>query len=184
PARHSRSEPRYWPGAKSPASDAPLRSQLQLPSASGVLVNQVMADSPAAKAGLKVHDILLEIDGKPLSDPNKLAGLVQAQGSKTIVATVHRAQGTKNETVEIKPEPRKSTVDTKAEYGARNFYFIRPGAILTDPSQYRAHGANPGELYHWTPNRAWARALQNAQKPAEDASAAVSKRLDALDAEL
>src|SRR5262249_13192403 len=128
PATRKTSETRYWIGVEVAAIDAALRSQLRLPSASGVLGNQVMADSSAAKAGLKVHDILLEIDGKPLSDPNKLAGLVQAQGSKTIVATVHRAQGTKNETVEIKPEPRKSTVDTKAEYGARNFYFVRPGA--------------------------------------------------------
>jgi len=38
----------------------------------GVLINEVMADSPAAKAGLKPGDILLEFDGKPMEGPGDL----------------------------------------------------------------------------------------------------------------
>jgi serine protease Do len=38
----------------------------------GVLVNEVVPDSPAAKAGLQRGDILLEFDGKKLEDPGDL----------------------------------------------------------------------------------------------------------------
>jgi S1-C subfamily serine protease len=40
--------------------------------AKGVLVNEVMADSPAAKAGLKPGDILLEFEGRPMEGPGDL----------------------------------------------------------------------------------------------------------------
>ena len=40
--------------------------------AKGVLINEVMADSPAAKAGLKPGDILLEFEGRPMEGPGDL----------------------------------------------------------------------------------------------------------------
>lgn len=43
---------------------AALAEQLDLPRNQGLVVRDVQADSTAAKAGLKAHDILLEIDGK------------------------------------------------------------------------------------------------------------------------
>src|SRR5881628_2655440 len=38
----------------------------------GVLINEVVPDSPAAKAGLKPGDILLEFDGRPMEGPGDL----------------------------------------------------------------------------------------------------------------
>jgi hypothetical protein len=43
---------------------ATLAEQLDLPKGQGIVVEEVMADSAAAKAGIKSHDILLEINGK------------------------------------------------------------------------------------------------------------------------
>jgi serine protease Do len=40
--------------------------------AKGVLINEVMPDSPAAKAGLKPGDILLEFEGRPMEGPGDL----------------------------------------------------------------------------------------------------------------
>ena len=40
--------------------------------AKGILINEVMADSPAAKAGLKPGDILLEFEGRPMEGPGDL----------------------------------------------------------------------------------------------------------------
>jgi beta-lactamase regulating signal transducer with metallopeptidase domain len=50
---------------------AALIDQLDLPKGQGLIVESLEADSAAAKAGLKLHDILLEFDGKPV--PSNLA---------------------------------------------------------------------------------------------------------------
>ena len=49
-----------------------LVQQLDLPADQGLVVDEVAPDSAAAKAGVKPHDILLELDGKPVpSDVNE-----------------------------------------------------------------------------------------------------------------
>jgi membrane-associated protease RseP (regulator of RpoE activity) len=45
-----------------------LVEQLDLPKGQGLVIEELLPDSAAAKAGLKPHDILLEVDGKPVSD--------------------------------------------------------------------------------------------------------------------
>jgi beta-lactamase regulating signal transducer with metallopeptidase domain len=45
-----------------------LAEQLDLPKGQGLVIDQVSPDSAAAKAGLKAHDILLEIGGKAVPD--------------------------------------------------------------------------------------------------------------------
>jgi hypothetical protein len=53
-----------------------LASQLGLVNGQGLLVTSVQPNSPAAKAGLEVHDILWELDGKPVA--GSLRALQQA----------------------------------------------------------------------------------------------------------
>jgi hypothetical protein len=47
---------------------ATLVEQLDLPRGQGLILNEVQPDSAAAKAGLKAHDILLELNGKTVPD--------------------------------------------------------------------------------------------------------------------
>ncbi|MCP5143919.1 MAG: DegQ family serine endoprotease [Gammaproteobacteria bacterium] len=53
-----------------------LASSFGLDRPEGALVSQVQDDSPAAKAGLKAGDIIMEVDGQPISDSAHVARIV------------------------------------------------------------------------------------------------------------
>ena len=55
-------------GVRVQKPSATLAEQLDLPKGQGLVIEQVTADSAASKAGLKPHDILLEIGGKAVPD--------------------------------------------------------------------------------------------------------------------
>lgn len=55
---------------------ADLAKSFGLDSDKGTLIANVEKDTPAEKAGLKAGDIILEYDGKPISDSNELPRLV------------------------------------------------------------------------------------------------------------
>ncbi len=57
-----------------------------LESTDGVLVTQVLADGPAAKAGLKHGDVILEVDGQLMKNNRQLIDYVAAQQPDTTVS--------------------------------------------------------------------------------------------------
>src|SRR5262249_20154720 len=64
-------------GAAVKKPDATLTEQLDLPKNQGLVVGEVRANSPAEKAGLKANDILLELNGKPVSsEPRDLVKML------------------------------------------------------------------------------------------------------------
>jgi hypothetical protein len=60
-----------------PVSEALYDQLPQLPRDQGVLVTQVLADSPAEKAGLRRNDILLQYNDKKIADCGDLVHLLQ-----------------------------------------------------------------------------------------------------------
>lgn len=60
-----------------PVPEAILDHLPQLPRAGGVLVTHVLPASPAAKAGLRRHDILLQYDAEKIRDGDHLARLIR-----------------------------------------------------------------------------------------------------------
>jgi len=64
--RANAGQPRLGVEVSTPS--AALADQLDLPKGQGLVVRAVKPDSPAAKAGLKEHDILLELNGQPVPD--------------------------------------------------------------------------------------------------------------------
>src|SRR5205809_3190570 len=61
---------RPWLGAKLQAVTPEIADTLGLRSPSGALVASVVANSPAARAGLKSSDLIVAIDGQATEDPN------------------------------------------------------------------------------------------------------------------
>lgn len=60
-------------GARVEPPSADLIEQLDLPKGQGLVVRHVLPDSAAAKAGIKSHDVLLELNGKAV--PNRVGEL-------------------------------------------------------------------------------------------------------------
>jgi hypothetical protein len=76
-----------------------LTDQLDLPRGQGLVIESVQADSAAAKAGLKPHDVLLELNGKPVpDDPREFVKQLNDVKANTAVDAVVLRKG-KKETV-------------------------------------------------------------------------------------
>ncbi|MBI2160745.1 MAG: Do family serine endopeptidase [Candidatus Rokubacteria bacterium] len=63
---------RGWLGVSIQPLSPDLAREFGVTDARGVLVNEVVADSPAARAGLQRGDVILEFDGKKLEGPGDL----------------------------------------------------------------------------------------------------------------
>ncbi|EKS27799.1 DegQ family serine endoprotease [Afipia felis] len=61
---------RPWLGARLQAVTPEIAETLGLPRPAGALVTSVAPNSPAAKAGMKVSDLIVSIDGQDVDDPN------------------------------------------------------------------------------------------------------------------
>jgi hypothetical protein len=97
----------YWIGVDGVSPDDALRAQLEIPSGQGVLVNQVVEESPASKAGLKQYDVLLACQDQPLSDIADLAKII-AEKKETLL-TLRLIRGAKRILIEITPQKRPAS---------------------------------------------------------------------------
>ncbi len=90
-----------WLGVATEETSDALASQLGLESGQGLLVNYVEPESPAAKAGLQKHDVLVELGDQMLVLPAQLRKLVQLKKEgDTVKLVLHR--GGKKQTVSAK----------------------------------------------------------------------------------
>lgn len=89
----------YLGVAVAPA-DETLRSQVKLPRGVGLNVMAVVADSPAEKCGIKVHDVLEKLDDQLLCNGEQLAALVRSRdpGSKVTFTLIREGN---RKTVEV-----------------------------------------------------------------------------------
>jgi serine protease Do len=87
----------------------PLADQFKVKVNGGVLVTDVRRDSPAAKAGLKSGDVVLQFAGKPISSPRELQAAVE----------ITRIGST--EPVTILRDGQKMTLDVKCNEMPENY---------------------------------------------------------------
>jgi serine protease Do len=153
----------YYIGVSVGQPDETLRAHVELPAGVGLVANEVVSNSPAEKVGVKVHDILLELDGKPLDSPEALVAQVQAARNKATPLKLLRAG--KPLTLSITPELRP--VETASPHESFRFWTVKP---------YHPHaGLSPsGHPWGTLHSDLWYKANED---PAD-------KRLERLDQEL
>lgn len=66
--------------------DPNLADRFGLGSSKGALVTQVVKDSPAEQAGLRPYDVVVGLDGQPISDVNGLRHAIALKGAKAKVS--------------------------------------------------------------------------------------------------
>ena len=103
-------KPTYWLGVRGRSLEsAVLRTHLQLAEDMGVVVEEVVPDSPAAKAGLREHDILLRCNGDAIHSMEVLQSQVRLSHEKPIKVKIIRL-GKQQELV-VAPELRPKSLN-------------------------------------------------------------------------
>lgn len=88
----------------------------------GLLVNSVRENSPAAKAGLKAGDVIVEIEGKEVKAMTDLIGAVNEKKDGAVSMTFVRERS--RQTVQVTPEIVKEEKMTPREF--QNFFETKP----------------------------------------------------------
>jgi len=100
---------RGWLGVKIQNIDKDLAGSLGLKEAKGAIISEVMADGPAADAGLKVEDAILQVDAKPIEDSRDLARTIADLPAKsTVDVKVWREKGEKTLKVKLGTYPNSA----------------------------------------------------------------------------
>jgi serine protease Do len=88
-----------------------LAKEFKLKDTTGALVGDVVADGPAAKAGLKDGDVVVEYNGKQVSDSRRLRLAVgETKPGTTVPVKILRDGATKTLQVTVKPLPGSEEV--------------------------------------------------------------------------
>ena len=97
----------YWIGIDGTPVDDALRAQLELLPAQGLLINQVVDDSPAAKAGLKQYDVLILCNDDAISQIADLAKILDEKKETALPLKLVRSG--KRIIIEVTPQRRPAS---------------------------------------------------------------------------
>jgi len=152
----------YWLGLMCHPVPATLGTQLSLPEGQGLVVEKVLPETPAAKASVQRHDVLVAVGGKPLHGVIDLIQATDAAEGKAVELELIR--GGKRQVFELTPEKRpveaqpehphalpapgewdhvQSWLDrfvpgrVGVEVGPMRYRFLRPGLILPQDADVR-----------------------------------------------
>ena len=130
----------YWIGVPVSPVDATLRAHLPaLPAGAGLIVNDVVKESPAEQATVHKDDILISIGGsKPLDASQLLVAAVQATEGKPSPLQILRAGKELTLTITPSKRARPNSVNLPISFRQLKYTVVRPNmAFLADPSQPR-----------------------------------------------
>ena len=106
---------RGWLGVVIQDLTTDLAKELGIKATEGVLITEVMEDSPAKKAGLKENDVIVSFNGKPVKSASELRSLVlQTKPGTTVELEILRGAEKKVIKVKIEP-PKRGVLTSKAE---------------------------------------------------------------------
>ncbi|MBD0315989.1 MAG: DegQ family serine endoprotease, partial [Nitrospiraceae bacterium] len=120
---------RGWLGVSIQELTPELAAQFGVQDTKGVLVSDVMDDSPAKKAGFERADVIIEFDGKSMDSPTHLRNAVaQTPVGKKVTVKILRDKKPKSIELTIVEQPRSMAQSGEEESGES----ATPAGILSD----------------------------------------------------
>ena len=113
--------PKFWIGVHVVPIPEPLAAHI---GKDGLMVMNIVKDSPADKAGLDRYDVVRSFDGKPITEMSDLVNAIQAVNGKAGKLEVLR--GGKSETLKLSPVSRP-------EAGAVEYKYEDPDTVQSAP---------------------------------------------------
>ncbi len=109
-----------WLGVETNEVTGEKAKQLKLPAERGVVLDKIMDDSPASKAGLKENDVVTEINGQRVEGASQFRRMIrEIPAGRTAQLTVWRDGRAQSITVTM----------GKADEGHRSFSYATPGTF-------------------------------------------------------
>ena len=106
--------------------------QMGVPDYTKVQISDVMADSPAAQAGLKANDVVLTANGETINDSTKLHDIIYAKLDQPVLFTVRRGA----ETISLTATPSSKRPQNQGALGISMGPAMVPSGSVTTSLQY------------------------------------------------
>ena len=98
--KHGKVERNFWTGLEVQTVDSRIASYFGLTNIEGVIVSNVRKNSPGSKAGFKVGDIILDVNGEHIENQENLSGMI-ADGHAGDVWTVQILRDKQKQTLTL-----------------------------------------------------------------------------------
>jgi serine protease Do len=109
---------RGWLGVSIQSLTPELAKQFELTDEKGVLVGDIVEDSPADKGGLQRGDIIVEVQGKKIDDPNQIRNMVAGiEPGQEIEMKIIRENKPITKNLTVSELPTDVQKPAKGEYG-------------------------------------------------------------------
>lgn len=102
--------PKYWIGLLGGPVTPDVRHHVQIPENQGLMIREVVPESPAAKAGIEQFDILLRANDTDLHEMTDLVDIVRTLGEQKSQITLEVLRHGSRDTVQVTPEERPAHV--------------------------------------------------------------------------
>lgn len=142
PASPEASLPKLWLGIALKGVEGDLAAYLG--SSSGVLIDQVQPESPAAKCGLHKGDVVLAVDGKEIEGPEDLLNLMSTlkEGTGLKLKVLRKMEHME---ISVTPEPRPAVnLRVATVEGSPMEFEFEEGQPLNLDLHLRSLGIEPG----------------------------------------
>jgi membrane-associated protease RseP (regulator of RpoE activity) len=102
---------RPWIGVRLTPADEVLAGHLGATPGQAWLVDEVLADSPAAEAQIKRHDVLVSVNGEPLASIEELSRVLAEANGEPVTVDLFRKGQRQSVSLTPKPAPAESYVE-------------------------------------------------------------------------